>query len=52
MQIMNTDTLTTLTKIKTVLEILEFTKLTIEETNKLIEIKEKLINSINLDYNI
>ena len=49
---MNTDTLTTLTKIKTVLEILEFTKLTIEETNKLIEIKEKLINSINLDYNI
>jgi len=49
---MNKDTLITLTKIKTVLEILEFSKLTTEETNKLIEIKEKLINSINLDYNI
>lgn len=49
---MNADTLVTLKKIKTVLEILEFTKLTIEETNKLIKIKEKLINLINLDYNI
>lgn len=49
---MNKDTLITLTKIKTVLEILEFTNLTEEETNKLIEVKEKLIKSINLDYNI
>lgn len=49
---MNKNTQITLTKIKTVLEILEFTKLTEEETNKLIEIKEKLINSIDLKYNI
>ena len=49
---MNTDTQITLTKIKTVLEILEFTKLTEEETSKLFEIKAKLISSINLDYNI
>lgn len=49
---MNTDTQITLIKIKTVLEILEFKKLTEEETLKFFSIKRKLIESINLDYNI
>lgn len=49
---MNKNTQITLTKIKTVLEILEFTKLTEAEIIKLFEIKSKLIESINLDYNI